>query len=157
MKKLLIISVFCFINQTFAQSSMPRLAFMGLPRFELSTDFQSTSIYAGYGFYTTYVVTGNIGPEVRFAKNNFLIGPKASMGLVLPFLQFSLSMYAPFKDNELAIILNPKIGTNLVIGIFYLEFGYNINLRSDLGIPNSLNMGIGVNVPLNIEKFIANI
>lgn len=157
MKKLFIVIVFCLINQVFAQSNMPRLAFMGLPRLELSTDFQSISIYAGYGFYTTYFVTGNIGPEVRLAKNNFLIGPKASLGLVLPFLQFSLSMYTPYKDNELAIILNPKIGTNLVIGIFYLEFGYNINLRSDVGIPNSLNMGIGVNIPLNIEKFIANI
>jgi len=137
----------------------PTLVFMGLPRLEYTTDFVSHSIYAGYGFYTTYFITGNIGPEIRFNNNNLMIGPKASLGFWLPSIpgfQFTFKAFTPFRNNTYDLILNPQLGMHFPLGFFYAQAGYNFNITNNFDIPDSFNLSIGIQLPLNMEKFVSN-
>lgn len=160
MKRLFLFILLVNCSWMSAQTARPTLAFMGLPRLEMSSDFQSFSLYGGYGFYTTYFVIGNIGYEARFSPDGFLNGPKASLGWTFvsqPGFQVTCSAFMPIKDKQVDVILNPQIGTNIFLGIFYLEGGYNFNLTRNTPIPDSFNMTLGMQIPLNIEKFVNNI
>jgi len=140
--------------------SRSSFAMMGMPRIEFSSDFKSFSPFAGFGFYTTYFITGNLGAEFRFAKDSFFIGPKAFLGIVAPLwpgVQLNFSAFVPIKNNEYDIILNPQLGTNLFYGILYLKAGYNFNLYNNFDIPNSFNLTLGINFPMNLSKFVENI
>lgn len=135
------------------------LAFMGLPSAEFSSDFNSYSVFGGYGFYTTYFVTGKLGAEFRFSNDSFLLGPKATLGFCIPGFpggQFSFSTYVPINNQSYDIILNPKIGISYLLGVFYFEFGYLHNVTRNFEIPSSINLTLGVQIPLNISKFVSN-
>mgnify|MGYP003544405845 CR=1 FL=1 len=141
--------------------TLPTLAFMGLPKVEISTNFSSASIYGGYGFYTTYLITGNVGLEVNFDPGEkIVLGPKFSLGYVLigePGLNVQVSLWAPIKENQFDLVLNPQIGTGYFLGIFYLIGGYNFNLTRRTNFQDSFNLTLGMQIPLNIEKFVDNI
>jgi|SRR5690554_507125 len=148
-----------YSNEKTDPYTRPTMVFMGLPRIEYTTDFISHSIYAGFGFYTTYFITGNIGPEIRFNNNDLIIGPKASLGFWLPSIpgfQFNFKAFTPYRNNTYDLILNPQIGMHFPLGFFYAQAGYNFNITNNFDIPDSFNLSIGIQLPLNMEKFVSN-
>jgi len=42
------------------------------------------------------------------------------------------------------------------LGFFYAQAGYNFNITNNFDIPDSFNLSIGIQLPLNMEKFVSN-
>ncbi|MEL6941669.1 MAG: hypothetical protein AAFO82_03300 [Bacteroidota bacterium] len=132
-----------------------RLVIEGLPKLEATSNFEFNSVYLGYGFYSSMMITGNIGVEIRFGDIQPKAYPKISFGYVhLGRFQTQLSALFPIHEGSSDIVLNPQIGYGWFFNIIYILGGYNFNLTNNLDIKNSFNLTLGIQIPLNLERFL---